>query len=78
MEDALLTSQIHYAEGLKSVGDKLLSGDYSVCDTFAIKHELDDIKMKRTKDENEIYAFRYVNKWATGNYVEDCKPDSDE
>lgn len=78
LDDALLTSQIHYAEGQKSIGDKLQSGDYSVCDPLAIKHELDDIKMKCKKDENEIYAFRHVNKWGTANYTEEYSPDQDE
>ena len=75
LDDAYWTNDIHRAEKMKEVADKMQAGDYSEFDFAGPMNDMNEMKYESNKNEYEINAFRQVNQWSRESYTEEYNPE---
>lgn len=75
LDDAYWANDVHSAEKIKEVADKMQAGDYNMFDFAGPMNDMNEIKYESNKNEYEINAFRKVNQWSMDSYTEDYNPE---
>lgn len=75
LDDAYWANDVHSAEKMKEVADKMQAGDYNMFDFAGPMNDMNEIKYESNKNEYEINAFRKVNQWSRDSYTEEYNPE---
>ena len=75
LDDAYWANDVHSAEKMKEVADKMQAGDYSEFDFAGPMNDMNEIQYESNKNEYEINAFRKVNQWSRDSYTEEYNPE---
>ena len=75
LDDAYWANDVHSAEKMKEVADKMQAGDYSEFDFAGPMNDMNEIQYESNKNEYEINAFRKVNQWSMDSYTEEYNPE---